>query len=258
MGAVLCKQGSHSFCIECSLAPPHSHPPPRSSVVLDLSKAPTHPLPESLRVTPSFIHFDTRRVSSCPSKESSSANGKQGSKCTGVVDVSRTSGRRGIVALPQQVRGTYILIDRGRPRDRFCRFSEGWGLYYPGGQGRGGRHSAAPSSGVARHLALFTAVECRVIEEGAAFTVPLGPFEVLVPLGPRHWLGALLHFWQGQREALLWTKLFIRVLKCRTSQQFKCLQLMAGINHGCHWTHVWGMHSSVSHSALMLTDMSIQ
>lgn len=52
--------------------------------------------------------------------------------------------------------------------------------------------NAALSSGVARHLALFTAVERRVVEEGAAFTVPLGSFKVLVPLGPWHRLGALL------------------------------------------------------------------
>lgn len=44
---------------------------------------------------------------------------------------------------------------------------------------------AVPSSGVARHLALFAAVECRVVEEGADFTVPLGPFKVLIRLGSR-------------------------------------------------------------------------
>lgn len=74
---------------------------------------------------------------------------------------------------------------------------ERWGLYYPrigGGWGRVGQYSTALSSGVAWHLALFTAVECRVVEEGAAFTVPLRAFKVLVPLGPRHWLGALLPF----------------------------------------------------------------
>lgn len=72
----------------------------------------------------------------------------------------------------------------------------GWGLYYLGvaGNGREGQYNAVPSSGVARHLALFTAVECRVVEEGAAFTVPLGTFKVFVPLGPRHQFGALLPF----------------------------------------------------------------
>lgn len=51
---------------------------------------------------------------------------------------------------------------------------------------------AASSSVVAWHLALFTAVERGVVEKGAAFTVPLGPFKVLVPLGPRDRLGVLL------------------------------------------------------------------
>lgn len=52
----------------------------------------------------------------------------------------------------------------------------------------------APSSGVAWHLALLAAVECRVVEEGADFTVPLGPFEVLVRLGSWRRLGALVLF----------------------------------------------------------------
>lgn len=60
--------------------------------------------------------------------------------------------------------------------------------------GRGGHYRAVLSSGVARHLALFTAVECRVVEEGAAFTVPLSALKVLIPLRPWHWLGALLPF----------------------------------------------------------------
>lgn len=122
------------------------------------------------------------------------------------------------MALPQQVRGAYILIDRGRPLDRFCRF---WrvGFYYPmigRGRGRGGQYSTALSSSIARHLALFTAVECRVVEEGAAFTVPLGAFEVLVPLGPWYWLGALLLFFPPRfgRNHWTWLNVVIKVVHC--------------------------------------------
>lgn len=66
----------------------------------------------------------------------------------------------------------------------------------PGGLGLAGDEAAVghvgPGSRVARHLALFAAVECRVVEEGADFTVPLGPFEVLIRLGSWRGLGALL------------------------------------------------------------------
>lgn len=61
---------------------------------------------------------------------------------------------------------------------------DGWGV--------SGWAIAASSLVVAWHLALFTAVERRVVEEGAALTVPLGPFKVLVPLGARRGLGVLL------------------------------------------------------------------
>lgn len=60
------------------------------------------------------------------------------------------------------------------------------------GPGQGGQNSAEMSSGVTWHLALFTAVECRVVKEGAAFTVPMGAFKVLVSLRPWRRLGALL------------------------------------------------------------------
>lgn len=89
-----------------------------------------------------------RRVSCCPKKKKRIIipQWKQGSKCTEVVDGSRTSGQRGIVALPQQVRGAYILIDRGRPLDRFCRFWRGRLLlsndWQGTGQGRAIQHSA--------------------------------------------------------------------------------------------------------------------
>lgn len=99
------------------------------------------------------------------------------------------------MALPQQVRGAYILIDRGKASRQILQILEGWGLYYPriGRRwGRGGQYSAALSSGVARHLTLFTAVECRVVEEGAAFTVPMGAFKIFISLWPWHWLRALL------------------------------------------------------------------
>ncbi len=81
------------------------------------------------------------------------------------------------------------MIDKGRPLDRFRR----GGAYTIQGRGwgRSGQYSTTLSSSVARHLALFTAIEGGVVEEGAAFTVPLGAFEVLVPLGPRHWLRGL-------------------------------------------------------------------
>lgn len=52
-------------------------------------------------------------------------------------------------------------------------------------------------SGVAWHFALFTAVECRVVEESAAFTVPTGSLEVFIPLRARGWLGAPLPFFQS-------------------------------------------------------------
>ena len=51
-----------------------------------------------------------------------------------------------------------------------------------------------PDSGVTRHFALFTAVECRVVEEGAAFTVPTRPLKVFVLLRPHSRLGAMLPF----------------------------------------------------------------
>lgn len=84
------------------------------------------------------------------------------------------------------------------------------------GRGRGGQYSTALSSSVARHLALFTAVECRVVEEGAAFTVPLGAFEVLVPLGPWYWLGALLLFFPPRfgRNHWTWLNVVIKVVHC--------------------------------------------
>lgn len=40
----------------------------------------------------------------------------------------------------------------------------------------------AVSSSVAWHLALFAAVQSRVVKKSAAFTVPLSAFEILVPL----------------------------------------------------------------------------
>lgn len=87
------------------------------------------------------------------------------------------------------------MIDNEQSLDRFCRFWRAGAFCYPRiGRGCGGVDNAGLCSGEARHLALFTAVECRVVEEGAAFTVPLGPFKVLVPLGPWHRLGALLPF----------------------------------------------------------------
>lgn len=104
------------------------------------------------------------------------------------------------------------MIDRARPLVRFRGFWRGGAYTIQGlaGDGAGGgQYSAALSSGVARHFALFTAVECRVIEEGAAFTVPLGAFEVLVPLGPRHWLGALLPFYQNKRREAVYEKGFL-------------------------------------------------
>lgn len=63
-----------------------------------------------------------------------------------------------------------------------------------GAQGAGDCSVELSRSGsvVAWHLALFTAVERGVVEEGAALTVPLGPFKVLVPLGAWHRLGVLL------------------------------------------------------------------
>lgn len=87
------------------------------------------------------------------------------------------------------------MIDRGKASRQILQILEGWGLYYPriGRRwGRGGQYSAALSSGVARHLTLFTAVECRVVEEGAAFTVPMGAFKIFISLWPWHWLRALL------------------------------------------------------------------
>lgn len=45
------------------------------------------------------------------------------------------------MALPQQVRGAYILIDRGKTSTQILQTLEGWGLYYPRigrGWGRGG------------------------------------------------------------------------------------------------------------------------
>lgn len=64
----------------------------------------------------------------------------------------------------------------------------------------------ALSSGVAWHLTLFTAIECRVVEEGAAFTVPMGAFKVFVPLGGRrrwHGLGGLVSFWDTRQRRLI-------------------------------------------------------
>lgn len=55
-----------------------------------------------------------------------------------------------------------------------------------------GRRSAMPSSAVAWHLASLAAVECRVVEEGAAVTAPVSSFEILVSL--RCGLGGLLPF----------------------------------------------------------------
>ncbi|MEQ2177634.1 hypothetical protein GOODEAATRI_005553 [Goodea atripinnis] len=60
--------------------------------------------------------------------------------------------------------------------------------------GRDGRCSAMLSSAVAWHLTRLTAVECRVVEEGAAITVPVSSFEILVCL--RRWFGGLLPFYQ--------------------------------------------------------------
>lgn len=94
----------------------------------------------------------------------------------------------------------YILIDITTPLDRFCRFFGGLALILSAD--RLGVDSAALRSGVARHLAPFTAVERGVVEEGAAFTVPMGPFKVLVRLGRRRRLGTLLSIWQNQTGAL--------------------------------------------------------
>lgn len=148
--------------------------------------------------------------------------GDKGQSAQGFVDGSRRSRQRRIVARPQQVRGALYIDWQGKTSRQIL---EGWGLYYPRtargwsrGWGGGVQYSAALSSSVARHLALFTAVECGVVEEGAAFTVPLGAFEVLVPLGPRHWLRALLPLWQRQQEALYEKKsLFVHRIKAHNT-----------------------------------------
>lgn len=168
---------------------------------LDLSEAPSHPLPESQRVTPSFIHFTWEEFPTVLKKRIIIIIRQWKTR----VKVHRSSrweqdkwAERDSGSSSAGKRGLYIDW-QGKTSRRILRILEGWGLYYPrigggGGWGRGGQYSTALSSGVAWHLALFTAVECRVVEEGAAFTVPLGAFEVFVPLGPRHWLGALLRF----------------------------------------------------------------
>lgn len=96
-------------------------------------------------------------------------------------------GHRSILALPQQVGGAYIVTDRERPQDKFW----SWGVELIASKKckKGGRLRVCEtgrSSGVAWHLALFTAVECRMVEEGAAFTVPLRAFKVLVSLRSGH------------------------------------------------------------------------
>lgn len=83
----------------------------------DLSEALTHPLTARVAVCHSlFYTCDMRRVSSCPKKESSSTNGNKGQSAQvgSRWEQDKWAGE-GIVALPQQVRGAYILIDRGRP-----------------------------------------------------------------------------------------------------------------------------------------------
>lgn len=89
---------------------------------------------------------------------------------------------------------------------------------------------AAPSSGVARHLALFAAVECRVVEEGADFTVPLGPLEVLVRLGSWRRLRALL-FSPEQRGVNHVTNLPTTICPCAAST----LTFLPRFG-GHHWT----------------------
>lgn len=82
-----------------------------------------------------------------------------------------------------------------------CRFRQGKSLQYPR-RGKDQGESRMVSSGVAGHLALFTAIESRMVEESATVTVPMSTFEVLVPWGCRYWLGGLLFFWKRYRNDL--------------------------------------------------------
>lgn len=119
-------------------------------------------------------------------------------------------------------------------------------------------HSAALGSGVARHLALFTAVECRVVEEGAAFTVPLGALEVLVPLRPLRWLGVLLPFWQNKKRTVhdinglftwqsAWYTTYVLQVPCTQAWNQQWRSLDKNVKHTFklhsfmykHWTGAW-------------------
>lgn len=57
-----------------------------------------------------------------------------------------------------------------------------------------------PSSAVAWHLTSLAAVECRVVKEGAAITVPVSSFEILVSL--RCGLGGLLPFYRKGQDKI--------------------------------------------------------
>ena len=141
--------------------------------------------------------FAMIRVSNRPEIRFIIRQQKQGSKCTGVVDGSRTRSLEGSSSAGKKD----VYIDwPGKTSRQILQILGGWGAYSIQGLAGDGKYSTDPSSGVAGHLALFTAVECRVVEEGAAFTVPLGAFEVLVPLRPWRWLGALLPLWHGQKQ----------------------------------------------------------
>lgn len=51
--------------------------------------------------------------------------------------------------------------------------------------GLSGRVHGKADSSVAWHLALFAAVQRRVVKKSAAFTVPLSAFKILIPLYDR-------------------------------------------------------------------------
>lgn len=184
--------------MECSLVKTEARPPPSTRPSIRIRSDFWKPWPAHCQRHFLFSTSDTRRVSSCPYKKKQKKQNKRQPPRGNRVIVHRV--RRRVVALPQQVRGAdriYWSTSRQILQTRGAWTS--WAIW---GQARGGGLRwwaiAASSSVVAWHLALFTAVERGVVEEGAALTVPLGPFKVLVPLGARHRLGVLLLCWQQE------------------------------------------------------------
>lgn len=138
------------------------------------------------------------------------------------------------MALPQQVRGPYILIDNEQPLDRFCRFWRG-GAYAI--QGLAGdvagwtmQGYAQVKRGISHCSQRLSAGWLRKVQLSQFHWAPSkssslwGPGTGLEPCSPSE-----------KREACL-KKAVIHMTKSIAQQQLKCLQLKAEINYGCHLT----------------------